>query len=356
MDTLELLTDLTGRFGVAGFEDEVRERLAELVRPYVDDLRVDRLGNLIAERPREGAPRLMLDAHMDEIGFMVSYVEDEGWLRLAPVGGWDERIVPAHALTILAEDGSRVRGVVGALPPHLLTPEDREKPTPRIVELFVDVGATSAGEVDAMGIRIGSPATIHYPLERLQDGAVAAKALDDRAGCAVLVRTLEEVSGETLDVSLHACFAVGEELGLRGARTAAAQIEPDFALALEGTTAADVPEIAPSRRPTRLGGGPAVTVMDETIVVSPVLVRALTELAETEGIPYQYKLPSSGGTDAAAIQQSGRGALAGVVSVPCRYIHSPFSVLRLEDLEQTIELTVAFVRRCAELLPLEQSG
>lgn len=354
MDTVELLADLTARFGVAGFEDEVRHRLEELVRPHVDDVRVDPLGNLIAERAGTGGPRLMLDAHMDEIGLMVSYVEEDGWLRFVPIGGWDERILPAHLLTIVADGGARIRGVVGALPPHMLTPADREKPL-TLRELFVDVGATSREEVAAMGVRIGSPATIAYPFERLH-GAVTAKALDDRAGCTVLVKTLEALAGEALDVTLFANFAVGEELGLRGARTAAAQIEPDVALALEGTAAGDVPGVPPARQPTRLGGGPAITVMDETIVVSQVVVRALTELADAEGIPYQYKLPSFGGTDAGAIHESGRGVLAGVVSVPCRYIHSPFSVLRLDDLERTIELTTAFVRRCAEILPLPQEA
>jgi tetrahedral aminopeptidase len=351
VDVVELLRDLSDRFGVAGFEDEVRERLEELVSPHVNEVRVDPLGNLIAERRGNGGPRLMLDAHMDEIGFMVSYVEEGGWVRIVQLGGWDERIVAAHALTILADGGRRVRGIVGTLPPHVLTKADREKPL-TLEDAFVDVGAESRAEVEDLGIRVGSPAVIAYPFERLNDRAVAGKALDDRAGCTVLVKTLEVLAGEPLDVTLFANFAVSEELGLRGARTAAAQIEPDVALALEGTVAADVPGIAPARQPTRLGGGPAITVMDQTIVVSPVVVRALTELADAEGIPHQYKLPGVGGTDAGAIQASGRGVLAGVVSVPCRYIHSPFSVLRLDDLERTVELTVAFVRRCGEIVPV----
>jgi endoglucanase len=351
VDVVALLADLSDRFGVAGFEDEVRERLEELVRPYVDEVRVDPLGNLIAERRGNGGPRLMLDAHMDEVGFMVGYVEEGGWLRIVRLGGWDERIVAAHALTILADGGRKVRGIVGALPPHLLEQADREKPI-TLENLFVDVGAESQAEVEEMGIRVGSPAVIAYPFERLNERTVAGKALDDRAGCTVLVKTLEVLAGEPLDVTLFANFAVSEELGLRGARTAAAQIEPDVALALEGTVAADVPGVAPARQPTRLGAGPAITVMDQTIVVSPGVVRALTDLAEAEGIPYQYKLPGVGGTDAGAIQGSGRGVLAGVVSVPCRYIHSPFSILRLDDLERTVELTVGFVRRCGEILPV----
>jgi putative aminopeptidase FrvX len=350
MDSYALLSDLCDRFGVAGFEDDVRERLEELVRPHVDEVRVDALGNLIAERRGTGGPRLMLDAHMDEIGFMVRYVEEGGWLRVVPVGGWDERIVPAHALTVLADGGRKVRGIFGTVPPHLLEQADREKPL-KLEEAFVDVGAQSVAEVEEMGIRVGSPAVIAYPFGRLNGGdGVVGKALDDRAGCAVLVQTLEALAGEPLGVTLFANFAVSEELGLRGARTAAAQIEPDVALALEGTVAADVPGVPPARQPTRLGAGPAVTVMDQTIVVSPAVVDALTALAEAEDIPYQYKLPAVGGTDAGAIHLSGKGVLAGVVSVPCRYIHSPFSVLRLEDFEHTVRLTTAFVRRCADLL------
>jgi putative aminopeptidase FrvX len=356
MDSLALLRDLCERFGVAGFEGDVRERLEELVRPHVDEIRVDPLGNLIGERQGTGGPTLMVDAHMDEIGFMVSYVEEEGWLRVVPVGGWDARIVASHALTILADDGGKVPGVFGTVPPHMLTQADREKPL-TLEDAFVDVGAESAAEVEELGIRVGSPAVIAYPFGRL-DGAntVVGKALDDRAGCAVLVQVLEALAGETLEVTLVASFAVSEELGLRGAKTAAAQIEPDLALALEGTVAADVPGIAPARQPTRLGGGPAITVMDQTIVVSPVVVRALTDLAEAEGVPYQYKLPGVGGTDAGEIHLSGKGVPTGVVSIPCRYIHSPFSVMRLDDFENAVRLTTAFVRRCTEILPPAREG
>jgi putative aminopeptidase FrvX len=350
VDTAELLADLTDRFGVAGFEAPVRGRVEELVRPLADSVRVDRLGNLIVKRG-DGSPRVMLDAHLDEVGFMVSHVEEAGWLRVVPLGGWDERILPTHAVTLLTDGGSEIQGIFGALPPHMLKPEDRENAIP-LEDLFVDVGAGSRDEVESLGLRVGSPATIAYPFRRLAGDAVAAKALDDRVGCTVLVKVLEALAGEALGLELVVNFAVGEELGLRGARTAAAQIEPDVALALEGTAAGDVPGVEPARQPTRLGAGPAITVMDQSLVVSAPVVRALTELAESERIPYQYKLPGIGGTDAGAISVSGAGVPAGVISVPCRYIHSPFGVLTLEDLERTIELTTAFVRRCRELLPL----
>ncbi len=347
-ETLELLRSLSEAFGVAGFEDEVRALIQERIEPYVDELRTDAMGNLIAYRRGRGDRVLMLDAHMDEIGFMVSYIEENGFLRFAPLGGWDARIIPSHAMTIRTQSGQLVKGAVGTPPPHILKPEERDKPFP-LEELFVDIGASSREEVEQRGIRIGSPAVIAYPFERLNEGVVMGKALDDRVGCAVLIETLKALKGEELEVTLAANFAACEEVGLRGARTAAFQIEPDIALALEGTVAADVPGVHAVRQPTALGKGPAITVADRSLIPNPKLVDFLLELAEEEGVPCQLKVPPFGSTDAGAIQQTGKGAIAGVVSVPCRYIHSPFSLMRLEDFANTVKLTVAFARRCREL-------
>ena len=354
MDTLELLQRLTEPIGVPGAEDEVRAVIENLVRPYVDELRVDALGNLMATRRGSGAVRLMLDAHMDEIGFMVSYIEENGFLRLAPLGGWDARIIPSHLVTVITDAGDRVAGVVGSLPPHVLDDEERRKP-PVMEDLFVDIGASSAKEVAALGIRVGSPAVIAYPGVRLQGSRVAMRALDDRAGCAVLIRVLERLAREEPEVTVVANFAAAEEVGLRGAQTAAFQIDPDLALAVETTVAADVPGVRPSRQPTRVGGGPAITVADRSLIADRGVVRALVETAESAGIPYQYKLPSFGSTDAGAIQRSRGGVRAGVVSIPARYIHAPFSLIDLNDFEHTVELVTAFVRRCPDIVRGERS-
>ncbi|HLW48456.1 MAG TPA: M20/M25/M40 family metallo-hydrolase [bacterium] len=190
-----------------------------------------------------------------------------------------------------------------------------------------------------------------YPCEQLSDGLVMGKALDDRAGCAVLIKTLEALAGGGggLDGTLVCAFTIGEETGLRGARTAAYQIEPDVALAIEGTIAADLPGVSGPKRVTSLGRGPAITIADRSMVVRPQLVQALERVAETQGIPYQHKRPAYGGTDAGAIHTSGRGVLAGSVSVPCRYIHSPLSLLRVSDFEATVRLATAFVREVPRL-------
>jgi tetrahedral aminopeptidase len=293
----------------------------------------------------------MLDAHMDEIGFLITDIDAEGFLRFTAIGGWDTRLLLAHAVTIRTRSGALVRGAVGTLPPHILTPEERERPIP-LEALYLDIGARSADEAAQRGIRIGDPATIAYPCEQLSDDLVMGKALDDRAGCAVLIKTLEAFggAGAAFDGTLVCAFTIGEETGLRGARTAAYQIEPDIALAIEGTVAADLPGVAGPKRVTSLGQGPAITIADRTIVVRPQLVQALERVAESQGIPYQHKRPIYGGTDAGAIHTSGRGVLAGSVSVPCRYIHSPLSLLRISDFEATVRLVTAFVREASRLL------
>lgn len=345
MEVLDLLRTLTEPIGVPGAEDEVRQVIEELVRPYVDEVYSDPMGNLIARRHGADADlRLMLDAHMDEVGFMVAYIEDNGFLRLSPLGGWDERILPSHLVTVVSDHGVPIRGIIGTPPPHILSDDERKQPF-RLDDLYVDIGAGSAEQVAALGIRIGSPAAISYPLQQLQGSRIAARALDDRAGCAVLIQTLERLAGEELPVTVVANFAVAEEVGLRGAQVAAYHIEPHVALAVETTVAADVPGVAPWRQPTRMGAGPAITVADRTLIADRQVMQTLVDAAIAENIPYQFKLPSFGGTDAGAIQRTRGGVRAGVVSIPARYIHSPFNVIDLNDFQHTVDLVVAFVRR-----------
>lgn len=349
MNHFEIVERLSNAFGPPGFEGEVREVISELVEPLVDELYTDTLGNLIAIKRGASERALMLDAHMDEIGFMISFVEDGGFLRFTPLGGWDARIIPSHRMTVRADDGALIDGVVGTLPPHLLSPEDRNR-AHKIEDLFLDIGASSAEEVAALGIHIGSPAVIGYPFQRLQGDMVAGKALDDRAGCAVAIATLAALAGETPPLTLAAAFTVQEERGLIGAGTAAYQLEPALALVLEGTIGADMPGVSAQRQVTRLGMGPAITVADGSQIVQPELVRFLTQTADELEISWHYKLPAFGGTDGGIIQRSRGGVRSATVSIPCRYIHSPFSVMRMSDFEHTVALTTAFARRAGELL------
>ncbi len=349
MEWIDSLKRLSDAFGVSGFEDEVRAEIEALVSPYVDSVRVDTLGNLFAVRKGKGNFTVMLDAHMDEVGFMVKWIDEKGYLRFTPIGGWDVRIVPGHRVEILTRSGKKQNGVIGSAPPHILTEEERKQPIP-LEKMFIDVGATSREEAVEMGIRIGDPLTIHYPFIELSDGYVTGKAFDDRAGCAVMIETARRLADDDLDVDLVLAFVVGEEVGLRGARTAAYQIDPDLAIALEGTIGADMPGVPAESQPVRLGRGPAITVADRSIIVSRRLIAALEEVADAAAIPYQYKLPTYGGTDAGAIHLTREGILSGVVSVPCRFIHSPTSTIRLNDFENTVRLMRNFISRLPEVL------
>lgn len=346
MLTIDLLRKLSNAFGVSGFEDEVQEIIQSLVAPHVDEIKTDALGNVFAIRhsAKPHAKTLMLDAHTDEIGFIVKWIERDGFVRFAPLGGWDPRIVPGHRVVIQTRSGKMQIGVIGTAPPHILSPEERKSPIP-IEKMFVDIGATSVQEAHDMGVRIGDPLTIHYPFEEVKDGVFTGKAFDDRAGCAVLIEAAERTAGQDLGVHIVFAFVIGEEVGLRGARTAAFQIKPDLAIAVEGTIGADMPGVPENSQPVRLGRGPALSVADKSIIVSRKVLHAMESVAESANIPFQYKLPTYGGTDAGAIHISRGGCLAGIVSVPCRYIHSPISTLRLDDFEQTSQYVTELVRK-----------
>lgn len=351
-ETLALLEELCNAIGVSGYEDDVRDIVARRIKPFVDEMQTDALGNLIAWKRSKSkdAPTLMLDAHMDEIGLVVSYIESSGFLRFATIGGWDERVLPAHAVMIRTREGKRVRGVLGVPPPHIQKDEDRRKPY-AAESLFIDTGARSREEVKELGIRVGDSAVLYYPFAEMTNGAVVGKAFDDRAGCAAQIAILEELSKDkNLRVNVAAVFSTFEEIGARGAKVAAHTVDPQIALVFEGTVAGDFPGIAEARSPSRQGLGPAISIMDKTTHCAPKVVQMLEQIAERENIPYQFKTPISGGTDGARIHISKGGVLTGVISVPCRYIHSPHAIMRLEDFHHTVRLGTAFVRECHLLL------
>jgi tetrahedral aminopeptidase len=349
MDPIALLETLSNAFGPSGHEDDVRDVLVDTVKPLVDDLRVDRVGNIVATRNGSRPDVVLLDAHMDEVGFLVSYVDESGFVRLHPLGGWDARVLPGHALTIKGRDGELVRGVIGTLPPHITADTDRTKAFP-LPDLFLDVGATSKEDAASMGVEVGCPVVPGGRFERIGDDLVMGKAFDDRVGCAVGVSVLDALQGQDLDTTLVVTFVTSEEVGLRGARAVADQVLPSVAIALEGTTAVDVPGVSGAKKLASMGRGPAITIADSGIIASAVVNRKIQAIADAASIPFQMKLPGGGGTDAAAYQPAGQGVLVGVMAVPVRYIHAPLSMLRPSDVDATIRLATAFVRDAGSLL------
>lgn len=330
------LRELSEEVGVSGHEDKVRQIIIDAIADQVDEYRVDSIGNVIALKKGDGSSdlKVMVAAHTDEVGFMISQIEDSGLLRFFKVGGLDDRILPAKMVWI---GDKKVPGVIGIKPVHLTEGDERKKPV-KYKELTIDIGASSKAEAEKL-VQRGDYATFATEFVELDpDGeswrAVRGKAFDDRAGCAVLI----ELLATQYPFDLYAVFTVQEEVGLRGAQVAAFAVDPDFAFVLEGTGANEIPtkkDISPS---TRLGHGPAITVMDRSFIADRRLVRLLIDTAGELNIPHQIKQPGIGGTDAGAIHRIKEGVPSVTVSVPCRYIHSPAAILSLDDFGHTVQL------------------
>jgi putative aminopeptidase FrvX len=339
-----LLERLSNAFGPSGDEDEVRNLILEAIRPHVASMQVDTIGNLIARKPGNRFPlKVMFDAHMDEVAFMVTHIEEGGLLRFGAVGGFDPRILPGKRVVVGRD---RVTGVIGVKPIHLTTPDEQAR-VANISEMAIDIGAQNR-EQARQSVSVGDYATFDTCFGRLgggspdeRSGRVKGKAFDDRTGCAVLVETLK---GDYA-VEVIAAFTVQEEVGMRGAHVAAYTVEPDLAVVLEGTVADDLPAREGPPLSTRLGHGPALTLMDHSFVADRRLVDWLIESAEAEDIPYQFKRPNVGGTDGGAINRSRIGVPTVALSVPCRYIHAPAAVMDLGDFWHTVALLKAALAR-----------
>lgn len=347
MDLLAILETLVQPVAPPGREDEARQAVMDLAGAKAHRTHVDPLGNLQLWLNPEASPRIMLDAHLDEVGFIVQRVEENGALRVAGLGGLDQRLLPGSRVLLQPRPGRLVPAVVGLTPPHVEKPGEAEKSLPW-ERLYVDTGLMTAAAVAAAGVEVGTPGVIDAGFGRLGAHGFYARNLDDRVGCAVLVALFLELAAAPPPFALCCNFAVAEEVGLRGAATAAFGVAPDLALCVEATVG-DTPGVEPARHPSLLGGGPAVTVADGRIVVPWRLVESLESAGRQAGVVWQRKLPPYGGTDAGAIHVSRAGVPTAVVSVPTRYIHSPVSLLDLRDLAATRDLVRAWLGLAPEL-------
>ena len=337
------LKNLSNARGVSGDESAVRKIVTGLIKNHVDELRVDTMGNVLAVKhaqgkARQGAARLrvLLDAHLDEIGLMIFGPNSDGTLKFRAVGGIDDRILPGKVVLIGPD---RIPGVIGLKPIHLAK---GDKTVTAIEDLAIDIGAASEEEARS-AVSIGQTATFATEF-RTWNGAASGKALDDRAGCAVLIEILR---GPRLPIEILAAFTVQEEVGLRGAKVAAHEFDPDAAVAIDATPANDLPpiidqDLSPN---TRLGHGPAIYVMTRRDLSDPRLVKHFIETGDALKIPYQIRQPGGGGTNAGGIIPARSGVPTISVSVPTRYLHSPASLIYLSDVRHTIELVRESVAR-----------
>ena len=336
-----LLRELTRLNGISGNEDEVRNFIKTEAAKYADDIRVDSIGNLIAFKKARNAQsstpshRIMLSAHMDEVGFMVIGYGENGTIKFKNVGGIDERILPGKRVLV---GDRKLPGIIGTKTIHLQERDERISNV-KMKSMYIDIGAEKREEAEKLA-PLGDYIAFDSDYTEFGDRCVKAKALDDRVGCAVM---LEALKGE-YNFDLYACFTVQEEVGLRGAEVAAFSVEPDIALIIEGTTCSDVPDVEEYDYSTILGGGAALTIMDRTAYTDKKLTNFIYDLAVNKQIAVQFKKTTTGGNDAGKIQRSRSGVKVASISVPCRYIHSPVSVMSLKDYESVRQVVLAVLK------------
>lgn len=324
MELLEMLETLNRTHGPSGDEGGVRAKIEELARPFADEVTADTLGNLIVHKKGEG-PRVMLAAHMDSIGFIVTHIEKEGFLRVGRLGG----IAPKEAAYSAVRFKNGARGV--------FVPEEKaDFGKLKLDECFIDIGSENEEEAKKL-VQVGDTCVYDGPV-RVQGSRVTAPYLDDRIACAVLLCALERIEKPACD--LYLVFTVQEEVGLRGARTAAWWAEPDLGIAVDVTDVDDTPG-SEKYGTTQLGKGAAVKVMDSSVICHPEVVARLEELAKAEGIPVQRDILRAGGTDAGAIHTTRCGVKTGGISIPCRYVHTPAETADLKDAQACIRLIAA---------------
>jgi putative aminopeptidase FrvX len=334
----EHLKALSEAFGPSGCENQVRQIIVERIKDRVDSYHVDHLGNLIALQKGTAHPgfRVMAAAHMDEVGFMITHVDDGGMLHFTKVGGIDDRVLPAKVVRI---GEKRIPGVIAIKPVHLTEPEERGRAI-SYDQLVIDIGTSSRSEAEKL-VHKGDYAAFDISFDDLGQ-LVKGKAFDDRAGCAVLIALIER---GPYPFDFYPTFTTMEEVGLRGARVAGYSVMPDAAFVFEGTICDDSPKEQDISPTTEVGKGPAISVMDRSVIADRRLVRLVLETAEAEGIPYQFKQPGKGGTDAGAIHLAQTGVPSVPVSVPSRYIHSPVSILSKSDFDYTVQLIASTFQR-----------
>ncbi|WP_053365702.1 M42 family metallopeptidase [Bacillus sp. FJAT-27245] len=341
---IELLKTLTSLSGPCGYEHSVSYFLKEYLQDRTDEVQIDPIGNVIARKKGTGrGPKVILTAHIDEIGFIVKKIEPNGLLRFEKLGGNDDRILLAQPVTVMGNEGL-LSGVIGTMSAHYVKFDDASK-VRRHSQLYIDIGASSKEEAEQMGVEVGTPITwgtdfVVFGPE--QSPKVRAKSLDDRAGCAVLLQALEEVRNEEFAGELIFLFAVQEEVGLRGAKTASEHLRADAAIAVDTTAVSDTPEETMDQS-LGLGRGTGIKVMDFSLIVHKTMKDTLVKLAKEQNIPYQLEVFPGIGTDGGAVNYANKGIPTGVLSIPSRYAHSPIEVIDMKDLEATKDLLKAFI-------------
>jgi putative aminopeptidase FrvX len=339
----EFLRELTQAPGPAGYERPAQRVLAKHLKG-LGKITYDRLGSLLCEKKGDSdSPRVMLDGHIDEIGFMVKLITNDGFVRFTPLGGWFDQVLLSLRLVIKGSKGD-VPGVIGAKPIHVLSPEEREKVVLK-QNMWIDIGAKDKAEAETFGVRVGDPIIPVGEFVQMKNPKVyLTKAWDDRVGCGAMAEVLRELANTTHPNTVVGTSSVQEEVGLRGAKTAVEVAKPDVAIALEVGTCCDLPDVKPEARYVRFGEGPVIRAFDPSMVPNTKLLELVVRTAERMKIKHQKIVFDMGGTDAYMIHTYGRGVPTVTLSVPTRYIHSASSIIHRDDFDLTVKLVVEVVK------------
>ncbi|HHY75488.1 MAG TPA: M42 family metallopeptidase [Firmicutes bacterium] len=341
---LELLKEISELPGVSGFEDEVREYIKNKMSGLCEISR-DNLGSIICKKAGTSErPRIMLAGHMDEIGMMVTYITEEGFLKFQTLGGWWEQVMLAQRVTVKTRSGD-VLGIIGSKPPHILRNGDRNKVTQK-TEMFIDIGASSREDAEAMGVMPGDPVIPVSPFAQMKNPKyLVGKAWDDRIGCAVFMEVIRDLQGKEHPNTVYGVGTVQEEPGLRGAMTSVSLVEPDIAFAIEIDIAGDTPGVKPHEAQSKLGKGPSILLYDSTMIAHRRLRDFVVDTARSLGLKPQFNTMPGGGTDAGRFHTYKAGVPSLVVGVPARYIHSHSGIIHKDDFDATVTLMTEVVMR-----------
>ncbi len=339
---MDLLEELCRADGVSGFEGSVADIMARELKKTCEEVHCDGFGNVIG-RFGSGKKKIMLAAHMDEVGFLVKHITKEGYLHFIEVGGIDDRILLSQRVVVKARKGD-VPGIIGAKPPHLQQPDERKKVV-KHEEMFIDIGAATKKDAEKL-VEVGDPAVFEPNYGALGKDLRYGKAVDNRVGCYALIKVMETLP-KNIDATVYAVASAQEEVGLKGARVAAFKLNPEYALAIDTTIAGDTPGIKETESSLKVGKGPAVTIMEASgrgVITHPKVREVLTKAAKRRKIPIQIDVLEGGMTDAAIIYLTREGIPSGVVSIATRYIHGASSVFSMADVNNAVKLTVEAVR------------
>jgi len=344
-ETLTMLKDLTDAKGIPGHEKEARNVMQKYIQPYAEEVFTDNLGSLIAKKSGDvNGPKIMVAGHLDEVGFMVTRIDKDGFIYFQTVGGWWSQVMLAQRVTIMTKKGD-VTGVIGSKPPHILTDEARKKPV-KIEDMFIDIGASSKEEAEQFGVRPGDSIVPYFEFTQLKnDKMLLAKAWDNRIGCAIAIEVLKQLQNEKHPNVVYGVGTIQEEVGLRGAKTAAHKIQPDIGFGVDVGIAGDTPGISDKDADSKLGEGPQIILYDASMVSHKGLRDFIVDTAEAHNIPFQYSSMPRGGTDSGSIHLTANGVPSLSITIATRYIHTHAAILHRDDFENAVKLLVEAIKK-----------